>query len=702
MYSQIQEKQLHQSTIDFLNLDKLQARDYLRAIACLQYHEWKYYVQNEAVISDQQYDLLFQLVKEFEAKHPASIHQDSPTQRVGNDSISEFETVSHLQPMLSLDNTYNLDDLNDFDQRIKKLCSLSSEQELEYLVEPKFDGGSISVVFENDQMVRAATRGDGMRGDEITLNAKTIKSLPLKAKFSSLGITKAELRGEAIISKSNFAQINIKREQQGLTLLANARNASTGVLRVKDPKETASRNLDLFIFQFSFAENQNRDSVLDQFQNQNQSIEALAQLGFKVATVERKLCKGIQQVFDFIQQWVERRDQYHYELDGMVVKLNDFKLQELCGYTSHHPRWAVAFKFQAKQASSKLLAVEFQVGKIGSITPVAKIEPVPLAGVTVSSISLHNEDFILSKDLHLGDTVLVERAGDVIPYIVKSFPELRPESAKAIRFPTHCPSCDSALIKEKDQAAWRCVNPNCPAQLTQKLIHHVSKDAMDIDGLGSSLIERFAELGMIRSMADIYRLDYQAISQLEGMGQKSSEKLKLSIEKAKKNPIHRVLHGLCIHHVGKKVSKLIAEQVHSLLDLQHWPLERYIAIKDVGPVVGENMLNYFSQVENIAMLKEMKALGVNMIQTEEDQAKQISDGVFSGKTILFTGSLQSIGRTEAQELAEQAGAKNLSAVSSKLNILVVGTDAGSKLKKAQEIPTIQIMTEEEFLKAIGK
>jgi DNA ligase (NAD+) len=557
-------------------------------------------------------------------------------------------------------------------------------------------------VYENDFLVRAATRGDGEKGEEITANARTIRTVPLRAAFSDYGIYKAELRGEAVISKSMFEKLNLYRETEGLPLLANPRNAATGVLRVKDASETSRRGLDVFIFQLAYAVDQHGQSVLPFKQSHSDWLKVLDLLGFKVGLEDRRICNSISDVLEYVNHWVEKRDQYTYELDGIVVKVNELKWQEKCGSTSHHPRWAVAHKFQAKQATSRLLNVEFQVGKIGSITPVAKIEPVQLAGVRVSSISLHNEDFIRSKDLQYGDQVLVERAGDVIPYIVKSFPELRTGSEKPIHFPTECPVCKTRLIREEDEAAWRCPNFNCEAQIVQRMIHHVSKDAMDIDGLGKSLVERFYELAWLKNMSDIYNLDYQAISQLDGMGEKSAEKLRLSIEKAKKQPIHRLLHGLCIHHLGKKVSKLIAEHLNYLPDLASWPLEKYTSIKDVGPVVGQNIIRFFSDPSNVHMIRDMELYGVNMYQTDEDKPKIIAaDAPLAGKTILFTGTLKNLDRKKAQEMAELAGAKNLSAVSSNLNILVVGEDAGSKLAKAKSLGTIEIWTETEFLEKIG-
>ncbi|MCC6815304.1 MAG: NAD-dependent DNA ligase LigA [Saprospiraceae bacterium] len=688
----------------FLNQNVLATEEELRLLSdIIRYHEYKYYVENDPQISDFEYDQLYKLLQRTEQSNPNWIKPDSPTQRISSDLINSLESVEHLSPMLSLDNTYSEEDLLEFDKRIKKLCSIPEAENIEYLVEPKFDGGSIAVVFENNQLIRAATRGDGLKGEEMTLNARTIRSLPLSADFSSSGIVKAELRGEALIRKDFFEEINKARETEGLPLLANPRNAATGVLRVKDPVETSARKLDLFIFQLGYAIDKNGLDKIVEYKTQSNCIDLLQTLGFKVPSVEKKVCKNIQEAFNFIKSWAEKRDHYAYELDGMVIKLNDLALQEICGYTSHHPRWAVAYKFQAKQATSKLLNVEFQVGKVGSITPVAKIEVVQLAGVNVSSISLHNEDFIRSKDIWLGDTILVERAGDVIPYIVKSFPEQRPKNARRIEFPRNCPSCNSVLRREEDNAVWLCHNSHCPAQQIQKLIHHVSKDAMDIDGLGPALIERFFELGLIKDMSDIYQLDYSRISQLEGMGEKSAEKLKISVDKAKKNPIHRLLHGLCIHHLGKKISKLIAEQLDFIPNLQNWTLENFTRIKDVGPVVGENIIEFFSDRENIKMIERMEEYGVNLHQTEEDIPKQVSlNSIFSGKTILFTGTLTQMGRKEAEKLAEKNGAKVLSAVSGALNVLVVGEDAGSKLAKAEKLGTVQILNEKEFLTLINR
>lgn len=669
------------------------------------YHEWRYHVQHDPVLSDAEYDQLFRRLQDIEAAFPELISPDSPTQRVGADLTDTLPAVEHLVPMLSLANSYNEEDLLDFDEQVRKLCQLSETEPLEYVVEPKYDGGSIALVYENDQLLRGATRGNGVMGEEMTANARVIRSVPLSAAFSNHGLHRVELRGEVLIRRDRFESINNEREQAGLTLFANPRNAATGGLRMKDPKEAAQRGLEAFIYQLGFAEDVDGNDQLARFETHNERIDLLGQLGFKVPIEERKLCKNIREVIDFCLYWQTQREQFAYEIDGMVVKVNSQALQEKCGFTSHHPRWAIAFKFKAKQATSKLLNVEYQVGKIGSITPVAKIEPVALAGVTVSSVSLHNEDFIRSKDLRLGDTVLVERAGDVIPYIVKAMEDLRNGSEQVIEFPEFCPINDTdqpvPLQRESGSSAWRCLHCVCGAQDLQRIIWHVSKDAMDVEGFGKSLVERFYELGWIRSLADVYRLDYSQIEQLEGFGKKSASNLKAAIAKAKQNPLHRLLQSLSIHHVGAKAARLLAAQVNHALDFRTWTLDDFTQIKDIGPVVAQNVLDFFAIEENVRLLEEMESLGVNLRQTDEDRPRAKSaNSLLSDKSILFTGTLETMGRKEAQEKAEAAGARVLSAVSSKLDILVIGSSPGSKLKKAQEIGSIQILTEEEFVQLL--
>ena len=711
MYSTDQERHFYELSKELLKgapeLQAESAEAYIRDLHdVILYHEWRYYVLNDPVVSDFEYDQLYKQLEALEARFPEFITPDSPTQRVSADLTEDFPSVEHLTPMLSLANSYNADDLLDFDEQIKKFAQLEANDEVEYVVEPKFDGGTIALVYEDDRLIRAATRGNGVMGEEITANARVMKSIPLKAAFSEQGIFRTELRGEVLIRKDRFTEINKRREKEGQPVFANPRNAATGGLRMKDPKETAQRGLEAFIYQLGFAADNDGQEVLDRFATHDDSIALLDRLGFKVPREERKVCRNIQEVIDFCRKWEAQREQYPYEIDGMVVKVNSRAIQERCGYTSHHPRWAIAFKFKAKQATSKLQHVEYQVGKVGSITPVAKIEPVHLAGVTVSSVSLHNEDFIRSKDLRLGDTVLVERAGDVIPYIVKAMDELRDGSEQPIEFPKFCPVNDTdtpvALVREEGEAAWRCPTCVCGAQDLQRMIFHVSKDAMDIEGFGKSIVERFYDLGWLRNLADIYRLDFDQIRELEGFGEKSAENLRQAIEKARQNPIYRLLHSLSIHHLGKKVSKLIAAGIGHVLELCDWTLEDFTNIKDVGPVVAENVMAYFQDPANVEMLREMEKLGVNLTQTADDRPPEVAEGApLSGKTILFTGTLQQMTRTEAQEKAVAAGARNISAVSSNLDILVVGEKAGSKLKKAQALGTVQILTEDEFLELLG-
>ncbi len=713
MYSPKEQQALLQLSKEMLNADSalrtqspdLQVEKLRRLI---EFHEWRYYILNDPLISDYEYDQLFKQLEALEGEHPDLITPDSPTQRVSTDLTSDFPSVEHLVPMLSLANSYNAEDLKDWDAKLKRLLSIDPNDDIAYAVEPKFDGGSIALVYEEGRMVRGATRGNGRMGEEITNNARVIRSIPLKADFQQYGLRKVELRGEVLIRKDIFKKINEQRAKNGLSLFANARNTATGGLRMKDPQEVARRGLEAFIYSLGYAEGVEGGDGFQKLDSHYESLDMLNQMGFKVPMegTERRRCRNIQEVIEFCEAWEAGREDYPYEVDGMVIKVDDLRLQERAGYTAHHPRWAMAYKFKAKQATTKLLSVNFQVGKVGSITPVAKLEPVQLAGVTVSSVSLHNEDFINSKDLRIGDTVLVERAGDVIPYIVKAMEDVRTGDEQLIEFPRFCPinTTDTPveLIREAGEAAWRCPACVCGAQDLQRMTWHVSKSAMDIDGLGKQIIERFYELGLIRNMVDIYRLDYDAIEQLEGFGKKSVENLRDSIERAKQNPVQRLLHSLSIHHLGKKVSQLLAAEIEHVLDLKDWTLEDYTRIKDVGPVVAENVMRFFQVERNVEMLREMEKLGVNMTPTETDRPVVAGeDAPLYGKTILFTGTLQNLSRKEAQQLAATAGAKNISAVSSNLDILVVGEKAGSKLAKAQELGTVTIWTEDKFLEVIS-
>jgi DNA ligase (NAD+) len=705
----LSKKRLYTPQADLFEGDYAARAEELRRL--IRYHEWRYYIHNDPVISDFEYDQLYKQLEKIEAQFPDVATPDSPTRRVSTDLTESFAPAAHLTPMLSLDNSYNAEDLNDFDEQVKKLCGLEKDADVEYCVEPKFDGGTIALLYENDALARAATRGNGAVGDEITANIRTLRTVPLQAEFSKKGIFKAELRGEALIRKDVFEKVNQKRLETGDTLFANPRNAATGGLRMKDPKEMAARGIEAFVYHLSFATDDKGDNVLERFATHDEGMNLLRTLGFKVPLhqpepgnhlEETKTCGNIAEVIAFCAAWQDFRDEYPYELDGMVVKVNSLELQAKCGATGHHPRWAIAYKFKARQATTRLRDVEFQVGKTGAITPVAKLEPVALAGVTVSNVSMHNEEFIRAKDLRIGDRVLVERAGDVIPYIVKSMPELRDGSEQAIEYPKNCPVCQSVLVKPEDEAIWRCENAECEAQVLQRMIHHTSKHAMDIEGLGESSIERFYKLGWLHSIADLYRLDYEAIAKIDGFGEKSAANLRAALDKARKNPIHRFLYSLSVHHLGQKASKLLAAEVEHVLDLRDWDLERYQTIKDIGPVLARNVFHFFQNEHNVELLQTMESLGVNLRQTEEDKkAESAIDGPLSGKSILFTGTLSTMTREEAEKRAAAAGASIASGVSKHLGILVAGEKAGSKLKKAQALETVEIWNEQEFLEKIG-
>ena len=671
--------------------------------ALLRYHEWRYYVQDDPVLSDKEYDELFKQLEAIEAAHPELIVPDSPTQRVGSDLTGDFQSVPHLVPMLSLGNSYNAEDLTEFDRQVKRMLNMEETEAVAYAVEPKYDGGTIVLVYENDKLERAATRGNGVLGEEITHNARVIKSIPLTANFSKYGLQTVEVRGEVIIRKDRFLEMNATREAEGQQVYANPRNTATGGMRHKRPAEAAEKNLEAFIYSFGYGVDADGNDAIQPLVTHTKALDVLTELGFKVPATgyERAQTKDIGEAAGFCVKWEEQREDYPYEIDGMVVKVDDLVLQERAGYTSHHPRWAIAYKFAAKQATTTLVDVDYQIGKIGTITPVAKTEPVNLAGVMISSVSLHNEDFIKDKDLRLGDKVLLERAGDVIPYIVKSLPDLRDGSEQAIVWPSNCPYCETPLVREAGAAAWRCPNYHCDGRVLQRIIFHVSKAAMDIDGMGTRYVEQFNERGWLSDIADVYRLPYAEIAALEGFGKRSAANLERAVEKAKQQPLWRLLYSLSIHHFGKKATQLVSQNINSALDLKDWTEEQFTNIKDIGPTVAQNVTEWFADEENVALLRELESLGVNVHQTEEDKPQAaVTEGPFLNKAMLFTGSLQQLSRKEAQNRAKAAGARIVSAVSGKLDILVVGEKPGSKLTKAEALGTVRVMTEREFLAAL--
>jgi DNA ligase (NAD+) len=662
--------------------------DLLREI--IRFHENRYYVMNDPLISDPEFDQLYKALEKIEASHPEIIQPDSPTQRVGPGITKQFTTVQHLVPMLSLENSYNADDLIDWDRKARELSGLD---QLEYCVEPKFDGASISLIYENDQFARGATRGDGVAGEEITLNLKQIKSIPLSAPFSKYGIQQIEIRGEVLMNKDNFRRYNEQLAEQNLPPLANPRNAASGSLRIKDASTVGKRNLEAFLYHIAYIHYEGSHQSI---RSHAESLELLWEMGFRSPVKEKKVLKGIDAVIDFCKTFEEQRDALPYEIDGLVIKVNEMQLQDKLGMTTHHPRWAIAFKFKARQSTSKLLQVEFQVGRTGSVTPVAKIEPVHIGGVMVSSISLHNQDFIRDKNIMIGDTVLVERAGDVIPYIVKSFPELRTGTETPVVFPVVCPVCQTPLIKPEEEAVWRCPNEGCDAQVVERMIHFTSKDAMDIRGLGDANIRKFHELGWLKGIPSIYQLPFDQLRTMEGFGAKSVTNLNEAIEKSKSQPLYRLINALGIRYVGETTAKTLAQAVNHLLDLTSMDKEALQKIEDVGVKVADSIHQYFSNPKNIEMLQQLEALGLQLQSIKQ----QPIDGSLSGKSFLFTGTLTQLKRSEAEAMVEAQGGKILSGVSSKLDYLIVGEDAGSKLEKAKKIASIKILNEAEFIEQI--
>ena len=674
----------------------------------LRFHEYRYYIMTDPLISDFEYDRLYKLLEKFEKENPSVVTIDSPTQRVGIGLIKDlsagqagFPKTQHLVPMLSLENSYNADDLQAWDRKARELSGLD---EVEYCAEPKFDGASISLIYENDLLLRGITRGDGETGDDITPNIKQIKSVPLSAAFSNYGIQQIEIRGEVLLNKNNFAKYNNALIEEGLPPLANPRNAAAGSLRIKDSKEVSRRNLEAFLYHVSYTAPPLPEGEIMNPSNLNQfpathsdMLLMLWNLGFRSPVKEMKVLKGIEGIIEFVKNFEAKRDDLPYEIDGMVIKVNDLALQEKLGMTSHHPRWAIAYKFKARQATSKLLGVEYQVGRTGAVTPVAKIAAVAVGGVTVTSISIHNEDYISQKDLRIGDAILIERSGDVIPQIVKSLIELRSGDEAYIKFPTHCPVCEDQLFKPEGEAVWRCVNINCKAQVVERIIHFVSKDAMDIRSFGEANVRKFYELGFLKDVPGIYSLDWDKLKSLDGLGAKSIENLQSAIEASKLQPLHRLIFGLGIRYVGETTAKTLAQTVSKIFDLANYSLQELQQLNDVGLKVAGSIFSFFKNADNIHILHQLQQLGVQM----EAGKTATQQGNLNGQTFLFTGTLTQLKRSDAEDMVEKNGGKILGGVSSKLNFLIVGGDAGSKLEKAKNIPAIKILSEEDFIKMIN-
>lgn len=644
-------------------------------------HEYHYYVLDDPLISDAEYDGLMLELRQLEEAYPELIRSDSPTQRVGGQPLSMFGSITHRLPLLSLDNAFSYQDLKSFDQRLKKGLG-----PVTYMAELKIDGVSIALVYEQGLLINAATRGDGRVGEDVTANLRTVKSVPLKLRTE---LPRLEVRGEVYMPKGEFLRLNKEKEEKGEKVFANPRNAAAGSLRQLNPKITAMRALDSFIYDIMHLEGKDISS-------QQEALILLSELGFKV-NPQAKYCKDIEEVIQYIEFWAEQRHGLPYEIDGVVIKLNPYAGRQQMGQTVRSPRWAVAYKFPAEETETRVLEVEVNVGRTGVIAPTAILEPVFIAGTTVSRASMHNFDLVKEKDIRIGDRVLIHKAGDIIPEIIKSLPQFRVGQEKAIEPPHNCPACGSVLVRLDSEVAWRCENISCPARLKESIIFFASRGAMDIEGLGPSLVEQLVNSGQVGQVADLYKLDLEAVAALDRMGKKSAQNLLQAIEKSKEQPLHRLLTALGIRHIGAKSARLLTRKINDMEGFFKVSEAELACIPEIGPIMADSIVKFFAEPlnrETIALLREQ---GVNM--TEPGPITQ--DLPLAGQTFVLTGALQTMGRHEAAEAIVKLGGKVSGSVSKKTDYLVVGESPGSKYDKAMELG-INIWDEEQFLKNLAQ
>ncbi|ERK59552.1 DNA ligase [Gemella bergeri ATCC 700627] len=651
----------------------------LKLVDLLNKYSYQYYVDDNPTVSDTEYDTLYKQLEKLEKKYPEYILENSPTRRVGDVVLEEFQKVTHTIPMLSLSNTFSIDEINDFDGRIRKLLP---ENKIEYICELKIDGLAISINYENGKLIEAATRGDGMIGENVTENIKTIFSIPKILKDNKT----FEVRGEVYLPKKSFELLNNNREKNGEQLFANPRNAAAGSLRQLDSKITAKRKLSAFIY-----------SVVGEndIDSQEEALILAKEYSFPINT-NYKLCKNITEVGEYIKYWEENKNNLPYDIDGIVIKVNSFSSQEIVGYTQKSPRWATAYKFPEEELATKLLDVELSVGRTGIITPVAVLEPINISGSVVSKASLHNKDIINELDIHIGDMVIVKKAGEIIPKVVRVVRELRKENSLKYEMPNICPSCKEKTITREDDPFTRCVNPNCPEQNIRKIIHFASRDALNIEGLGDKVVATLYEKKLIQHVIDLYSLKKEKIIDLERMGEKSVDNLLNAIEDSKNISLDRLIYALGILNVGKKAGKILAENYGTLLSFSKATMEELIGLQDVGKITAESIIDYFSDKNNLKFISDLIALGINPTYTKE---KISEDNLFNEKTVVLTGKLISLTRNEAKESLERLGAKVTGSVTKNTDLVVTGEKAGSKLKKAKEL-NISVISEEEFINLI--
>lgn len=646
----------------------------------INYHSDKYYNQDTPEISDFEYDMLMKELIKLEAENPEFKRVDSPSNRVGGMALDKFDQVTHKNPMLSLSNAYSAEDLRDFDRRVREM----TDGDVEYVVEFKIDGLSVGITYENGEFKSAATRGNGIIGEDISKNAMTIKSVPLKIDDKREII----VRGEVYISKENFEKVNEYQEEHDLQIFANPRNLAAGSLRQLDSKLTAKRPLDIFVFNL---ENINELEGID---THSDSLEYLKKLGFSVSE-NYKICKSIDEVIEFIEYWTENRGSLKFDIDGMVVKVNNIEQRNEMGFTAKSPRWAIAYKFPAERKKSKILDIEVEVGRTGTITPTAILEPVRLAGTSVSRATLHNEDFIREKDIKLFDHVIVQKAGDIIPQIVEVVKEDRTGDEKDFVMPSVCPECGEPTVRLEGEAAVKCINISCPAQIRRGMIHFVSREAMDIDGMGESIITLFLKEGLIKDVSDIYYLKKEQIVPLERMGEKSADNLIKAIEKSKSNDLWRLINGLGIRFVGVKGAKILASNFSSLDEIMNADVERLQQLEEFGSIMSESVVKFFKEEQNLAVIQKLKDAGVNT-EAGEDKSEGIPQ-LFEGMKIVLTGTLPTLKRNQAKEIIELRGGKATSSVSKSTTFVLAGEEAGSKLTKANDLG-IKVIDEDMFLK----
>lgn len=662
-------------------LEKIEA---LRAE--LHQHNYNYYVEDQPTISDFEFDQKLKELQELEIAHPEFYDPNSPTLRVGGEITKNFPTIQHQFRMYSLDNSYDFDDLADWEKRIIKVI----DEPVEFVAELKYDGASISILYENGKLKQAVTRGDGFQGDEITANVKTISDIPLTLKGEYPD--QFFMRGEIFLTRKNFDKINARREEEGLDLFMNPRNTASGSLKMQDSAEVRKRGLSAVLYQFISSE--------IPAETHWELLTTAKKWGFKVSD-QARLCRNLAEIQDFINYWDDARQELPFEIDGIVLKVNSIKQQSQLGFTAKSPRWAMAYKFKAEKVETELLTVTYQVGRTGAITPVANLKPVLLAGTTVKRASLHNEDIIKKLELHEHDFVYVEKGGEIIPKIVGVNQEKRNPQNREIQYITNCPECGTALVKIEDQAIHFCPNElHCPPQVVGRMIHYVSRKALNIENLGAETIEQLYREKLVENPADFYTLTKEQILPLERMGAKSAQNIIDGIEKSKTIPFEKVLFGIGIKHVGETVAKKLAKNFESIDGLKEATAQELVQVEDIGGKIAESIVNFFQNPENILMIERLKSYGVQL-EKGKNSDKLLST-VLENKTFLFTGKLSLFTREEAEEMVGKNGGKNISAVSKNLNYLVVGEKAGSKLKKAQEIGTIDILDEQEFLNLLAK